>query len=144
MVIVSNNTDCDVSFIEHKSAKDVAIAYFRDIHPRMKEENLLKIKTEFVPVEPTDTGKCLTIAELIIILEDYGVWGFCDHISDSYKEVNYWFNQNADEEKILKFLGHELGHAIGYHNEEIAIQFGKVTQFAYATYNKRFKDKIDD
>jgi len=129
--------DIHISLVKRKSAKEVVLDFFRDTHPRMKEENLLKLKTQFELTDPPKED--VTVAELLVAVRKLGIWGFCDHISPVKKEIHYWVGKNVSKEDTLNFIGHEVAHAAGYPEEEDAIRIGQVVELSYEIYEEDFK-----
>ncbi len=129
-----------VEFEKHKSAKSICLAYARFDHPRMKEENLLKHKVglEF----KFDDGQYHigTVNDLIKVVRKLGMWGFCDKITNSEENpiIHFWVGSKAkkDKNKVMELFGHEVGHAIGYSSENMAIKFGAVTGLAFLAMNE--------
>ena len=42
------DTELAICLVEHSSAKRLVLSYFKDEHPRMSDERLLKQSTEFL------------------------------------------------------------------------------------------------
>ena len=124
-----------IQFIKHKTAKSIVVEFARYYHPRMCMENLLKQKV----------GLCLdmgdgnihsgTVGELITVVKNMGLWGFCDKITHGRKtpDIHYWVSKPTEKEriKVMELFAHEVGHAVGYNSEKMATKFGGVAGFAY-------------
>jgi len=127
-----------LELIHYKTAKDVVFSFFRDHHPRMIERNLYKLETDFSIRLNGVTYKKATVSQLLKAVRGHGVWGYCEHTKNG-KYIHYWSSKQQNRNKILTFLGHELGHAIGYVKENDANKFGAVTAIACYIYDRQFK-----
>lgn len=135
-----NIKEIRVSYIKHKTARDLVITYFRYDHPRMSVDKLLKQETEFqleIDGEMIYPG---TVKEVITVVEKSGIWAFCDKISDGkdYPIIHFWINNKArkDKIKVMEIFAHETLHAVGYQSENLAVRFGGVAAFAYISMMK--------
>jgi len=127
--------EVQIQFVKHRTAKAIAIAWARFDYPRMSEENILKQKVG-LDLDLGD-GKMHpgTVAELIVVIRKCGMWAFCDKITYGKQapDIHYWVGVKAKKNKVkvMEIFGHEVGHAIGYTSENMAVKFGGVAGFAY-------------
>lgn len=134
--------DYKVEFVRHKTAKALVLSWFRVDHPRMKEEKLLKQKTDFTLTIGNEIKESGTVEELIKVVRSIGHWGYCMHVNKEEKEVHYWVGKKTTEYEIMNFLAHEVAHAVGYYSEKSACKIGGICAFAYEVMKSYFSEYI--
>jgi len=137
--------DINIKFISYDSAQDLVVKYFRYDYPRMGLDNLLKKTTEFELNFDGNKNFPSTVSEVIEVVEDLGLWGFCDRLThgDTYPNIHYWVGNKAkrDKAKIMELFAHEISHAVGYDSEAMAVKFGGVAAFSYMTMMEEIYSK---
>jgi len=121
----------NIKFIRHKKPESVVFSYFRDDHPRMSEDRLKLVKTDFQLNRNNKKIDSCTIGELIDAVKTIERWGYCLHKSKKEKEIHYWIGKNATLEQIIELMSHEIAHSSGYRSERAATKFGGIAAFAY-------------
>lgn len=124
--------DLPICLVKHSSAKRIVLSFFRYDHPRMKEDKLLNMKTDFVICFNEEEGyREATVKDLLKMVRKVGLWGFCNHRNVKEKEIHYWIGKRACDDDILELFHHELIHAAGYSSERTACLFSGLAKYAY-------------
>jgi hypothetical protein len=132
----------EIELVFYKTAKELVSSFYKDKYPKLTNEQLLKQRVISPLILKTKKTKKVTIQKIILDIEKYGIWGYCEYIRKKYKLIHCYTNSLCTKEKALIFLGHELGHVIGYKKESIAYEFGMISAFVIKLYDNEFKRKL--
>lgn len=116
-------------YIRHKSPEDIWAEHW-GVDPSELEGSTVG----FSNLEDGRKVSPLSNDVLMETLREMGVWGYAEPSSG---EVHFWADDSTSDEKILYFLGHEIGHLSGkpfkadHLEEQRAELFAAVTQEAF-------------
>jgi hypothetical protein len=131
-----------IEFVRHPTAKSVIFGFFRYDHPRLSEEKLLEMKTDFHVFMGKKWIRPARVRELIAHIKTVGVWGYHNPLSPRHKEIHFWVGKHARKEAVVEFLIHELAHAGGFKSESMVQKLAGIGAYAYHIYETDFANKI--
>jgi hypothetical protein len=131
-----------IEFVEHPTAKSVIFGFFRYDHPRMSDEKLMNMKTDFHVFMGKKWIKPARVCELLALIKVIGVWGYHNPLSSRHKEIHFWVGKHANKDAVVEFLVHELAHAGGFKSEELVQKIAGISAYAFHIYETDFANKI--
>jgi len=131
-----------IEFVQHPTAKSVALGYFRGDHPRMSDDRLMQQRTDFQLLIGKVWVKRVRVCELVKWIHVNGVWGYCHHKSKYNKEIHFWIGKRARREKVMELLLHEIMHAGGFFSEKLVCKLAVLGVFAYQIFESDFDKTI--
>lgn len=131
-----------IEFVKHPTAKSVVLGYFRHDHPRMDDDRLMAIDSEFHLFMGKKWVKPAKVHELVSWVRTVGVWGYCNHAGRRHKEIHFWIGRRACREKVMEFILHEIFHAGGLSGENLVCKLAGLGAFAHSVFESNFDGKM--
>lgn len=78
--------------------------------------------------EDLETGEkgIITTEQQLESIRKQKVWGFIDN----EQTIHFWADKKVRDEKLIYFLGHEIGHVFGKQYKTLSIEEKKAEEFA--------------
>ena len=120
----------NIELRRYKNASALICSYFKSKYSTLKNKEILEKYSNYTSFTPGPIKK-RKISEFVKEVEDNGYWGFCAIYKDNSRVIHYWtdINKKLDEKTLTNFFSHEMTHAFGYRNEDIACDVGSISQF---------------